>query len=71
VPVLVCHCQAVCDREIRAAVRSGACSLRQVARACGAGRSCGGCRPAIHEIIESEHEPSASFLSLRELALPR
>jgi bacterioferritin-associated ferredoxin len=68
--VIVCHCQAVCDREIRAAVRAGARSLRQVARACDAGRSCGGCRPAIHEIIESEREPSANLLSLRELAFP-
>jgi bacterioferritin-associated ferredoxin len=52
--VIVCHCQAVSDREIRAAVRAGAADCEEVARACRAGRRCGGCRPAIHEIVEGE-----------------
>ena len=43
--MIVCHCEAVTDREIRRSVAGGACSLRQVARACGAGRQCGGCLP--------------------------
>jgi len=49
--LIVCSCNAVTDREIRRAVREGARSLRQVARACGAGSACGGCRPAVREIL--------------------
>jgi bacterioferritin-associated ferredoxin len=52
--VIVCHCRAVSDREIREAVRAGAADCQQVARACHAGHTCGGCRPAIHDILESE-----------------
>jgi bacterioferritin-associated ferredoxin len=54
--MIVCHCQAVTDRAIRSAVRDGARCRRSVARACAAGRSCGGCRLAIDEIVQSEIE---------------
>ena len=54
--MIVCHCQGVSDRTIRAAVRNGARSRRAVARACSAGRSCGGCTLAIDEIVRSEVE---------------
>ncbi len=55
--MIVCHCHGVSDRAIRAAVQEGARTRRQVARACHAGRACGGCRPVIHEIIERESRP--------------
>ena len=49
--MIVCHCEAVTDREIRRSVAGGACSLRQVARACGAGRQCGGCLPGVEALL--------------------
>lgn len=52
--LIVCHCQGVSDRSIRQAVREGARTVGQVSRACRAGRSCGGCRPAICEILSTE-----------------
>jgi len=52
--VIVCHCRAVSDRAIRAVVREGASTCREVARACHAGRMCGGCRPAIAALIDEE-----------------
>ena len=52
--MIICHCQAVSERAIRAAVRDGARCRRSVARACAAGRSCGGCTLAIDEILRSE-----------------
>ena len=66
--MIVCHCKGVNDRTIRQVVREGARSRRQVARACAAGRSCGGCRPTIDEIIASENtDASAEPLALAEL----
>lgn len=50
--VLVCHCRAVNHRQIEAAALCGARSVREVVGACGAGGVCGGCRPAIAEILE-------------------
>lgn len=54
--MIVCHCKAVSDRAIRAAIRSGASSCQQVGRACEAGRCCGGCQPVIRELIASESQ---------------
>lgn len=52
--MIVCHCRATSDREIRRAVQNGAVTLQEVARACGAGSGCGGCTEAVHEVIASE-----------------
>lgn len=68
-PLIVCHCEAVSEHNIREAVKSGARSCRQVARACEAGRSCGGCRPLIREIIAEESDTISIFSPLEELAL--
>lgn len=58
--MLVCHCRAVSDREIRRAIRAGALTLRDVGRACGAASGCGGCAETVLEILVAElgaHEP--------------
>jgi bacterioferritin-associated ferredoxin len=52
--VIVCHCRATSDREIRRAVRNGAVTLHEVSRACGAATGCGGCADAVHELITAE-----------------
>jgi bacterioferritin-associated ferredoxin len=54
--MLVCHCRNVSDRQIRAAVRSGARTRGQIARACQAGSRCGGCTEAVDQILEAELE---------------
>lgn len=51
----ICHCRGVTDRTIRAAVASGAGSVEQVAARCGAGADCGGCHPALEELLEEFH----------------
>ena len=50
--MLVCHCRAVNDRQIEAAALCGATTVREIVSACGAGGVCGGCRPAIEEILD-------------------
>ena len=52
--MIVCQCTGVTDRTIRKAVRDGASNRNDVVRACTAGNTCGGCVPAIDEIIEAE-----------------
>jgi bacterioferritin-associated ferredoxin len=54
--MIVCHCMGVSDREIRRCVRAGGCSVNAVSEACGAASGCGGCRPAVSKIVESEME---------------
>jgi bacterioferritin-associated ferredoxin len=67
-PMIVCQCNGVSDRTIRKAVRDGAGTRSDVVRACTAGETCGGCAPAIDEIIEAERERIArSGLTVLEL----
>jgi len=47
----VCLCMGVTDREIKDAVRDGACSVPEVMECTGAGTQCGSCRPSIHEVV--------------------
>jgi bacterioferritin-associated ferredoxin len=49
--MVVCHCNAVTDSEVRAAVEEGACTLTDVALRCGAATECGGCRFAVSDLI--------------------
>jgi len=69
--MIVCHCKRITDRQIRAAVRAGAVSRREVSRSCAAASRCGGCGPAVDAIIESERDTDAgleAFAGLPELA---
>jgi len=65
--MLVCHCRGVTEREVRSAIRAGACTHREVARTCGAGSICGGCRPVIDELLERHDAPSPAAVGF-ELA---
>ena len=49
----VCHCRAVTDKRICAAIEAGAADAPALARRCGAGGACGGCMPAIRELLAS------------------
>jgi bacterioferritin-associated ferredoxin len=55
--MLVCHCKGVSERQLRSAIQSGACTRRDLARECGAGSVCGGCRPVIDELLDA-HAPT-------------
>jgi bacterioferritin-associated ferredoxin len=47
----VCHCRAVSDRAVQAAVDAGARSIEDLQERCGAGAECGGCHPALAELL--------------------
>ena len=67
--MIICQCNGVSDRTIRNAVRNGATNHNDVVRTCKAGKACGGCGPAIDEIIKAERERIAhSGLTFIELA---
>ena len=53
--MLVCHCHALTDRDIRRTVRTtGACSVAEVGDHCGAATGCGGCFEVVDEIVRCE-----------------
>jgi bacterioferritin-associated ferredoxin len=60
--MIICHCLGVTERRIRLIARSGGCTRERVADMCGAGGCCGGCQPAIDDIIGQEQPgPSIEF----------
>ena len=54
--MIVCHCHAVTDREIRRAAERGATTPREVGQHCRAGTCCGGCVPVVETILEERGE---------------
>ena len=61
----MCHCRAVTDRTIEDEVARGATTIAEITGRCGAGAECGGCWPALEELL---HHHSLLHLSGRELA---
>jgi bacterioferritin-associated ferredoxin len=49
--VVICHCRVVTDEAIRAVIEAGAKDLAEVARRCQAGSGCGGCCPALRQLL--------------------
>jgi len=52
--MFVCICSAVSDRQVEAAISSGADTLDALAAKTGAGACCGSCRPLLLDIIEQQ-----------------
>ncbi len=69
--MLVCHCHALTDRDIRRAVRTtGACSVAEVGDCCGATTGCGGCYEVVAEIVAVEKRRLAMFADGADSARP-
>jgi len=49
--VIMCHCQVVNDRRIRAEIEAGAVTVDEISERCGAGARCGSCRPTISVLL--------------------
>jgi bacterioferritin-associated ferredoxin len=54
--MLICLCKAVNDQKVRATIRSGASTVREVGRACGAGTDCGACHRMIRCMIDGDEK---------------
>jgi bacterioferritin-associated ferredoxin len=52
--MVVCHCNAVSDREIRSEILAGALGPDEVAERCGAGDRCGSCRPVVEALLAEQ-----------------
>jgi bacterioferritin-associated ferredoxin len=55
--VIVCSCNAVTDRAVRAAIVTGDETPEQIAQRSGAGADCGGCRNAIADLLDEAATP--------------
>jgi bacterioferritin-associated ferredoxin len=55
--VYVCICRVVSSTTVRATIADGARTVRQVAKACGAGQDCGRCVAHVRALLEEHHGP--------------
>jgi bacterioferritin-associated ferredoxin len=62
--MIVCHCRALSDRAIRAAIEAGA-DEDDLAQQCGAGGKCGGCRPALRRLLAEHRRHDTEARALR------
>jgi bacterioferritin-associated ferredoxin len=53
--MIICHCFALSSNTVREVIAGGAQTVKQVARACGAGRDCGKCVVHVRALLEAEH----------------
>jgi bacterioferritin-associated ferredoxin len=49
--VVVCHCEVVTDADVRAVIAGGAGDVDQITDRCGAAGHCGGCMPAVEDLL--------------------
>ena len=65
--MIICVCKAVSDRQIKAAVKDGATSMRDLTRELGVGSCCGKCVPdarsTLSESLKSCEMSSSSLFS--------
>ena len=55
----VCNCEGVTEREIRQAVRLGACSMRALETSLCVAQNCGKCAPEVRVILREERGSGA------------
>ena len=51
--MFVCHCKAVTDRTIGAAISQGATTVADITSLCRAGGGCGGCHTVLQSLIDA------------------
>jgi bacterioferritin-associated ferredoxin len=49
--MIVCVCEGLSERNIRSAIQSGARSVGELGRRCGAGLDCGRCRAMLRGML--------------------
>lgn len=49
--MIVCLCSGTSDRQVEAAIASGARCMTAIRSACGAGGGCGGCHDTLRDML--------------------
>ena len=63
---IVCHCEVVRERTIVKAIHRGAHTLADVQAACGAVTNCGGCTPAVMDLLDRHCSLAGDPVAVRQ-----
>ncbi len=77
--MIICLCEGISDRDVRAAARQGISTVRELSDHCGAGTGCGSCIGDLRQLIdthapaeaEATHAHSGDRVASAELSLSR
>lgn len=70
----ICVCRAVSDRQVKQAVKDGACSLRDLRQCLGVTEDCGRCAKAALDVLRAQEardnrqQPGGMFDMIPEAA---
>jgi bacterioferritin-associated ferredoxin len=62
--LIVCHCEAVNDKTVQAAVLSGAQDVASVGDRCKAGINCGGCHRMLERLLHEHITPARAAVAV-------
>ena len=60
----ICICRAVTDRDIRAALDKGACTMRELRQRLGVCSDCGKCGPHARKLLIEHRKPQPPSMDL-------
>ena len=60
--MIVCQCRVVSDRDVHAAVATGARTVGAVCRTTGAAQECGTCIFSVKNLLQQHHEAECVLL---------
>lgn len=68
--MIVCHCNVVNERTVRAAIDAGAETVAEIGMRCKAGTDCEACHPELERLLseraERGHGPLAAIRTWRQ-----
>jgi bacterioferritin-associated ferredoxin len=62
----ICFCRTVTDRVVIAEIHAGARTMHEIAKRCGAGGRCGGCRPEVARLLSRHLEANGPPLGCED-----
>ena len=66
----VCLCNAFTDRDVHRAIDSGAHTVGQVYKTCGAVPQCGKCKDTIRELLTDRHAMQSPLEAAQPFVMP-
>ena len=57
--MIICLCEGIRVKDVKAAVRGGAHTITQLSRACGAGKGCGACHEELKKLLHAHGKKTA------------
>ncbi len=59
--MIICLCQGIREKDVRCAIRQGACTLAKLKSATGAGQGCGSCTQELRYLLHHKNGSACHF----------